>query len=232
MNELWMTRARLRRDASVAALMPLISGTSQAHSGHSLIWSLFADGPDRRRDFLWRENGEHTYYILSSRPPVNALSMFDMDDPKAFAPQLAVGDPLHFSLRANPVVRREIDELRSNGRHKRTKKVDVVMKAIHDVPKGSRAEPRRLAIREAGLRWLDAQAGRCGFAVQENDVGVDGYEQNAFGGQRSRGAMKFSVLDFDGRLTITEPSVFLQSIARGLGSAKAFGCGLMLIRRA
>ena len=44
--------------------------------------------------------------------------------------------------------------------------------------------------------------------------------------------MWFSTLDFDGLLEVREPAAILPSIARGFGAAKAYGCGLMLIRRA
>ena len=115
MSQLWLTRAQLRRDAPVAALMPLIDGRERALSGHALVWSLFASGPQGDRDFLWRENKDHVYYLLSARPPVNALSLFDMDEPRAFAPNLEAGDRLVFSLRANPVIRRECDEPRRSG---------------------------------------------------------------------------------------------------------------------
>jgi CRISPR system Cascade subunit CasE len=33
-------------------------------------------------------------------------------------------------------------------------------------------------------------------------------------------------------LEVVSPDVFLEALARGFGKAKAFGCGLMLIRRA
>ena len=44
--------------------------------------------------------------------------------------------------------------------------------------------------------------------------------------------IRFSVLDFTGVLEVRDPAAFLAAIARGFGRAKAFGCGLMLIRRA
>jgi CRISPR system Cascade subunit CasE len=40
------------------------------------------------------------------------------------------------------------------------------------------------------------------------------------------------VLDFEGVLEVTDPVRFLAALANGFGRARAFGCGLMLIRRA
>ena len=210
--------------------MPLIDVRERALSGHALVWSLFASGPQGDRDFLWRENKDHVYYLLSARPPVNALSLFDMDEPRAFAPNLEAGDRLVFSPRANPVIRRECDEPRRSGGHKRVKKIDVVMNALHEVPKKERAERRKGAIREAGLDWFHSQGKRCGFAIDAKDIGVEGYETLSVPRPFEK-SIRFSVLDLCGRLTVTEPSEFLPALVRGFGSAKAFGCGLMLIRR-
>ena len=63
--------------------------------------------PDQRRDFLWREMEQRgAFLILSARAPVDRHALFELDEPKSFAPALAAGDRLGFSLRANPVVRR------------------------------------------------------------------------------------------------------------------------------
>ena len=42
----------------------------------------------------------------------------------------------------------------------------------------------------------------------------------------------FSVLDLEGVLEVIDPAMFLQHLSTGFGRAKAFGCGLMLIRQA
>ncbi|MDX2120628.1 MAG: type I-E CRISPR-associated protein Cas6/Cse3/CasE, partial [Gemmatimonadota bacterium] len=44
--------------------------------------------------------------------------------------------------------------------------------------------------------------------------------------------MQIGVLDLEGTLYVTDPSAFLGALGAGFGRAKAFGCGLMLIRRA
>jgi CRISPR system Cascade subunit CasE len=40
-----------------------------------------------------------------------------------------------------------------------------------------------------------------------------------------------SVIEFDGALTVRQPEIFLAKLARGFGRGKAFGLGLMLLRR-
>lgn len=41
----------------------------------------------------------------------------------------------------------------------------------------------------------------------------------------------FSIMDFSGVLEICDPEKFLRKLLIGFGKEKAFGCGLMLIRR-
>ena len=225
----YLSRARLRRDASVAALAPLLLGNtgrggSTRQPGHHLVWSLFADGSDRQRDFLWREMDTGVFLILSARPPEDRHELFEIAEPKPFTPALETGDRLGFSLRANPVIRRR-DSLR-----RRSVKHDVVMDALRPHPKGDRADHRFAAVREQGLAWLERQGASAGFAVDPQCVRVDGYEQLRVS-RKGSAAMSFSTLDFEGLLTVSDPGTFLSSIVRGFGAAKAYGCGLMLIRR-
>ena len=229
---LYLCRVRLRRDASLQSLLPLLRGDGSGHGrlqqpGHHLVWSLFADEPDRRRDFLWREMGEPgTFLILSAREPRDRHALFDVDEPKRFAPVLAPGDRLRFSLRANPVVRRRRDGGLRSMKH------DVVMDALRTLPRGERAGHRLSMIREQGFGWLQRQGAGAGFEARSDDVQIDRYQQHRFGRKGSSRPMEFSTLDYDGLLVVRDPEAFLASIARGFGPAKAYGCGLMLIRRA
>jgi CRISPR system Cascade subunit CasE len=42
--------------------------------------------------------------------------------------------------------------------------------------------------------------------------------------------IRFSSIDFAGNLTVTDPEKFKQVLFSGIGPAKAFGCGLMLVK--
>jgi CRISPR system Cascade subunit CasE len=230
MSELWFTRARLRRGGSAAALAPLLAEAGRLDRRHAVVWSLFADTPDRRRDFLWRETERGLFYLLSCRVPVDAHQLFDMDPPKSFSPRLTAGCQLQFSLHANPVVRRGTAEARPGGNGHRVRKDDVVMNAIKPLPKGERAEARFDAIGDAGRAWLQRQGEKAGFLFNPREVVAEGYAEAEV---RRRGRpIRFHTIDFDGRLTVTDPVAFTAALAKGFGSARAFGCGLMLVRRA
>ena len=225
----YLSQARLRRDASVSALLPLLLGDrdhrSSGQPGHHLVWYLFAERNEAHRDFLWREMAPGSYLVLSARQPVDRCGLFELDEPKAFEPLLEQGDRLRFSLRANAVVRRRAA---TGGR---IAKHDVVFDALRDRASGERAANRFATARQQGFAWLERQGQAAGFGVREQDVLVDRYQQHKVP-RKAEAPMSYSTLDFDGVLTVDDPSRFLAAIARGFGSAKAYGCGLMLIRRA
>jgi CRISPR system Cascade subunit CasE len=225
-SALFLSRAVLRRDAPVAALAGLLvpdAAGARADAAHRLVWALFADGPDRRRDFLWREEGPGRFIALSTRPPNPLHDIFDLDS-QPFEPRLAAGDRLGFALRANPVVARKVEGARRSTHH------DVVMNALHPIPRGERAEPRLEKVVEAGRAWLARQGARHGF-LPDPAVAVDGYETIRIP-RPGQAHLRFGRLDFEGVLTVTDPALFLARLASGFGRARAFGCGLMLIRRA
>ena len=227
---LYLSRARLKRDASVASLAPLLLGTSgrggpARQPGHHLVWSLFADDPNRRRDFLWREMETGVFLVLSARPPEDRHGLFEIAEPKPFTPVLEAGDSLRFSLRANPVVRRRHISRRRSVKH------DVVMDALRSLPEDGRADHRLQAVCEQGHAWLGRQGEKAGFSIRADRVRVDGYHQHCISRRGGARPMSYSTLDFEGFLTVRDPGSFLAGIARGFGPAKSYGCGLMLIRR-
>lgn len=227
----YLSRVHLKRDASIGALAPLLLGKSgrggpTRQPGHHLVWSLFADGVDRKRDFLWREMRPGVFLILSARQPEDRHGLFEIAEPKPFTPVLEPGDCLRFSLRANPVIRRR------HPSHRRSVKHDVVMDALRAHPKGERAAHRTAIMREQGLAWLDRQGANAGFTIRSDGVATDGYDQHRISRTGSARPMLYATIDFDGFLTVRDPAALLRAIAHGFGAAKAYGCGLMLIRRA
>jgi CRISPR system Cascade subunit CasE len=111
------------------------------------------------------------------------------------------------------------------------KRDDVVMAALKAIPSGGRAEARKELIRREGLSWLRRQSLAAGFDFNERDVGVDGYQPLTIRGD-GKNWLRLSIIGFDGRLTVRDPGLFVSKVASGFGRGKAFGLGLMLVRRA
>lgn len=219
----YLSRLRIASNPSARALRSMIDpadDNARIDAHHKLLWSVFSDGPDRRRDFLWREMRQGEFLTLSDREPV-ANDLFDLVEPRTFAPDLAPGDRLSFSLKVNAT--------RAKSSRQR---VDVVMDALCSVPKEMRAERRMPLAQEAGEAWLRARAEAGGFNVL--NVDVEDYTTTALPDHRGprKGRPQFGILSMTGGLEVKDPAVFIDALARGFGRAKAFGCGLMLIRRA
>ncbi len=231
MTPMYLSRARLRSDQALRALSQLLVTREglTPHAGKALIWSLFADSDDRRRDFLWRWDGQRAgrlageFLILSTRRPQDAHSFFELET-KDFAPSLTPGDRLTFRLRANPVVR-----VRAEGKPRPTKH-DVVMHSLRTHPTGARADVRDRLVAEQGLAWIERQLSNAGATLVPGGIRIDGYSMHEVPDGR-RAKIQFSSLDFDGALRVNDPTRFLAALRDGFGASKAYGFGLMLIKR-
>ena len=225
---LYLSKIRISDSPSVQALAALLSPSEpgmRTTTHHKLLWAAFSDGPDRTRDFLWREEGQGVFLTLSERAPL-PMDLFAPHDSKIFAPALSMGDKLRFALRANATRTKRGKEGQGGVR------VDVVMDALHGVPQADRAAARMPLAQQEGAAWLARQGEAAGFRLLETVV--EDYTTQVLEGYRGKrkGQPQFGILEMSGVLEITEPEAFLAQLARGFGRAKAFGCGLMLVRRA
>lgn len=83
--------------------------------------------------------------------------------------------------------------------------------------------------------WLTEKGNKKGFRIacdkkwHRLQFQAEGYRWHALPKKgRSAG---FSSVDFEGEIEVTNPELFLDALFTGIGPAKAFGCGLMLVRR-
>lgn len=222
MTSLYLSRCRLRPNPSNKALSGLIDDSDTGrlmNAHHRLVWTLFADREDRKRDFLWRYDGKRRFYTLSARPPRDS-DFFDPPETKAFSPGLRPGDRLSFVLRANAT--RERSHVRDNRR------VDVVMDMLRDILGEERASRRMKFAQEAANGWMTRQGALKGFVPEQ--ILVENYSTLSLSRRGNRPA-QFGLLDIRGRIELTDPENFIHHLAAGFGRAKAWGCGLMMIRR-
>lgn len=203
------------------------------YADHQWLWLWFPADPDANRDFLFRRHEPSEtlrYYVLSSRPPAERLGAWEAQT-RPYAPQLEVGEQLTFELRANPTVR--------HGHDGKSKRHDVVMNAKKTLLQ-SRGLGRwadwddagkpmlQQLVHDACSKWLERRGERFGFAVDMSSLVIEGYDQHLEQHDRN---LRFSTVDVAGQLTIVDPEAFQVALLHGIGSAKAFGCGLLLVRR-
>lgn len=230
---LFFSSIRLSRAPAAQALAPLLAPANPAarrSAQHNLLWAVFADGPDRCRDFLWRDEGGGSFLTLSARPPAQT-DLFEPHQVREFTPDMAPGDKLDFQLRCNATrTKRILADVKA--RDARGPRVDVVMDALRAFPKSERANERMRLASDEGRAWLMRQGEKAGFHVVTAEAGD--YSTEVLSGHRGprKDQPQFGILDLTGRIEIADPAAFLVQLSQGFGRAKAFGCGLMLIRRA
>ena len=219
---MFFSRISLKEGAGPSRELEGVLGTT--YGLHQAVWQLFADQSVRKRDFLYHlEGGSGTpvVYALSARPPMPRGVLWGVDT-KEFAPRLRPGSRLGFLLRANPVRTRE------------GKRHDVVMEEKQSLR--TRGAPRAAWPLEADLvqtvasAWLERRSEGLGFRVAV--VRADGYRQMEIGKPGQKHPVCISTVEFSGVVEVVDPDLFLQrALCEGIGPAKGFGCGLMLVRR-
>lgn len=226
---MYFTLIKLRQDLSPRDIAGINGG--DGYNLHRLLWNLFSDGPDRRRDFLYRfetSKGSPTFYTVSEREPVDTRGMWEVHT-KLYDPKLKKGDSLSFMVRVNPI-RSKRDESGRQHRH------DVVMEAKNKIGFQNLLIDQRPAvatlIQDAGIEWLRMREAEYGFSFEDANVRADGYFQHKLFKEKGTKPITFSTLDFNGILSVNEPSIFVDKcLLKGIGPAKGFGCGLMLVKR-
>ncbi len=121
--------------------------------------------------------------------------------------------------------------LKSNGRYadrleqplSLTDKLDWVMKGAVDT---------------ALEKWMVSQGERNGFLLCKDrfdqlKLQTSGYGWHALAGKAKRGIKSgFSSVDFTGELEVRDIDLLRHALFSGIGRSKAFGCGMLLVRRA
>ncbi len=203
-----------------------------AYLEHQWLWRFLPAPPGTPRTFLFRRrdvDGLPRFYLLSDREPMAPSPHWQVQS-KPYAPVLAPGDRLAFDLRANPVVTTR-NATGKAARHdvvmqEKTRLIKELQRARWtDIPAADRP-PMPDLVRRCCSLWLHARAERLGVRLNAETLSVEGYEQH--GGKS--GALRFSTVDFSGTLEVIDPDALRGALTGGVGHAKAFGCGLLLVR--
>lgn len=223
---MYFSRIRLKEDVQRSSRFWQVF--RNPYTLHQSVWQLFGDHADRRRDFLYRleqEGKQPLIYTVSVRKPEISSDLWYVET-KPYEPKIKEGMQLAFMLRANPI-RTKRDERNRQHRH------DVVMEVKTRLKKEGLQQNKSLAaiVQEEGSNWLLSRAEKHGFVIDSDHIRVDGYRQHCFFKGKGNKRITFSTLDFSGLLTVVDPECFIKTLYAGIGHAKGFGCGLMLVRR-
>ncbi len=197
-----------------------------AYDWHQRVWEAFPHLDRQRNDhrpdgvhrfFLTRLDEDHRrggfrLYILSATSPRSPAWCPDNDGnwlSKPIAPAFLDHARYRFSLRANP-----------------TKKVN---------PKGPdglrHGQGKRVPLREIKdlFGWVERKAAAAGFEVEDGTLHIAPCGLQHFSMEKERRLGTLGGVDFHGRLRVLDGDVFKRAFASGVGSAKAFGFGLLLL---
>lgn len=231
---MYLSRVRVATEGlDRRALLALMAG--DAYGNHQLLWQLFST--QQERTFLFRQEIEQEqfsfgsdsrglplFYVLSEAPPTSVPGLLQAET-KVMAPKLRKGDALTYRLRANPTIARKREGQPRSVRH------DVLMDAKKQCQNTGITDPSDIKAKmdAAAGGWLAQRAMNAGFELSAQPI-VSGYRQHVI--RRKGQEIRFSSVDYEGVLTVIEPDKFTQTLNQGLGRSRAFGCGLMLVKRA
>lgn len=218
----YFSRARVIARPRDSERLQALARHGAAYRDHALVWQLFP-GDGEPRDFVFRaqtqDDGGLIYYVVSRRPPQADPGLFSVQT-KPYAPALDEGEIVRFDLRANPTVSRRV-EGGSSRRH------DVLMDAKRAAAGGG-GEPLE-QVNAAGLRWLVDRSAAWGLSVEAGTVQQSGYQQHKL--RRKSEDITYSSLDYQGLARVSDSKALQHALCHGVGHAKGFGCGLLLVKR-
>lgn len=196
----------------------MISGAAcrNPYELHRVLWKLFPEDRNAGRDFLFRveRSGQQMAEVLvqSHREPIQQGSQdVRLLGSKPYPLTLRPEQRLHFLLLANPIktINDEGGRLNKEGAIKKCR-----------VP----------LIRDEDLKaWLVRKLD--GLAMIEA-VEIEKRPALNFRKSSEKRVGKVQPVSFRGVLSVVDPDALADAITRGIGSAKAFGCGLLSLARA
>jgi len=184
-----------------------------AYDWHQRVWQCFPGRDGQPRDFLTRLDHRREGFRLLIVSPVEPVR-----------PDWCPADSECWKTKPIPEAyftrRRYAFQLYANPTKKVTK-----LGADGSPTKNGRRVPLRT--REELVGWISRKGEQGGFTVDEDTLRTFSRDREYFEKNGMRGL--HSAVEFQGVLTVDDPPRFHKAFASGVGSAKAFGFGLLVI---
>lgn len=223
---MWLSRIQINQEHVANCARDLFQNL---YKEHKLLWEFFPDRTNKKRDFLYRREmvkNKPFYYLVSNTKPIAPHQGWIVET-KAYSPQLKKYARLHFVLRVNPVVTRTLKA----GKPKRH---DLVMDKIVQLRQSTgdwKYEVTRQDILQQEVsNWFRKKENTGGFQTEPSTMLISEYNMHKLSSEKGK-RIQFSSCNISGDLMVLEPDLFLNLLYQGLGKAKAFGCGLILIQK-
>lgn len=193
------------------------AGLRDAYSWHQWAWKAFPDRPDADRDFLTRldDTGDGFRFLIQSaaQPKRPDTCPEDAWQTKGI-PQTFFDHPAYrFSLLVNPT-RKLASPRDADGKRRNAKRVPI-------------------SKREDLLAWIERKGIQHGFRVDPGSLQTLPRPRQVFvkksASDTQRHVGLHGATEFVGCLSITDPALFIHATRNGIGSAKAFGFGMLCL---
>ena len=201
--------ARMRMPYEVAARNKLRDG----YDWHQALWQAFPGRDDQARDFLTRvdkKEREFIVYLLSMQrsvcPPWCPQEYWEVSEIRS---GFLNHEYYRFDLLANPT--RKVVKIGADGEQTKNGRREALLKP------------------EEQAEWLTRKARQGGFIVLDVPPLESGKPQRLTFEHKQRDGRHFGV-NFKGLLNVTDQSIFHETFRRGIGSAKGFGFGMLMLQ--
>ena len=227
---MYLSRASLKTSerGGTGALATFLAGASGSiGQGHHLVWSLFGDRGGERH-FLYRMTGATAaapILIASDEVPQDKHQLWDLEVKSLrLLDIMAAGDPIEWSIRVNATVRSKAGTTRETSASH-----CIVDRALRQGVTGTSMEVAAKVV----PTWLAARLAKAGLDARAGDMVVQAYDKRRFG-CRPGGRLPPVVIattDVVGSGVVRDADAVRNALREGIGRARAYGCGLLLIRR-
>jgi len=183
--------------------------SKNAYTLHQSLWELFPNRPDDARDFLFRVEQEKTgvgasILMQSQQEPANGIESVELKAKRDYSLTLLEDQRFRFLLKANPVKTKKDEKGRKNAKGE-VKKCRVP-----------------LIKEEEQQQWLMRRLD--GIAALE-EMQISSCLPLYF--RKGQQAGKVVPVRFEGVVRVVDPRAFKELITKGVGPAKALGCGML-----
>ena len=206
----YLSRAEIEHATAVR------TGLHDNYAWHRAIWKAFPGRPQAKRDFLFRvktvSDGFRLFVLGPTKPVCPQWCPDSAWASKEVSPGFLEHNSYQFDLLANPT--KKVTKLGADGK--------PLKNSVRKVLTGQ-AEQRE---------WLFRKAAASGFTVStSHGISIDPAGRYSFSKNHGRQETGLHVgIRYLGVLEVTDRNAFKEAFTRGIGSAKGFGFGMLLIQ--
>lgn len=182
-----------------------------SYDWHQRVWQAFKGRDGDKRDFLSRvDEADEAYRLLIVSPAAPSKPDWcpaDCFQTKVIREDFFTADRYRFSLLVNPT--RKVRGDKDGNRTKNGRRLPVTK-------------------REDLIAWLQRKAEKGGFVIGDAETLRTIPKPRSYFQKGATKGVHYAV-EFQGVLTVTDPALFRSTFTTGIGSAKAFGFGLLAL---